>query len=298
MRSDFYIQGQNAALHKLRFEKTALRLPFRRLIPQITQRLNRSGTNIENSVYKHLPSTKPYLAGVPSLVLKETAIGAALGGALGAPLGAMAAEPGERAQGALSGLASGAGQGALWGGLSAGIRGPIANVARNRLIELGKQKGLSTSAARQKALAEYDKRSWTGNVKDIFTGAGALGRKGSAIAAGGGTAGLLIGDLYVPSKVDEAINPENRITTAAAKAKKDDSGIPPTMLGSYVGGMGTNIGTRLLLRNKRFPFQRKLGPAALEIVPIVATTGGAATGYLTAKKLKKYKDSESTKKAR
>lgn len=300
MPTSYYEHGVTAALTELRLQKTSGILPrgLKRLIPQITQRASKFGPQIEKQVYKVLPGAKPYLKGVPGQALRETVLGAGFGGALGAPIGAMTAEPGERGSGALQGAISGVGQGALWGGVSALVRGPIQNIARNRLTQMAQHQGHSAQQAANIAKKEYDTRSWFGNVKDTVTGKGALGRKGSAIAAAGGAAGFGLGDIYAPSLLDpstpNAPEPPSRVTTADDKSD-EKSLIPARMLGSYLGGLSTNIGIRALKHSKRLPFQKKLSPFALEVLPIVLTSAGAASGYVAAKKINQLQKRPSTK---
>ena len=101
-------------------------------------------------------------------------------------------------------------------------------------------------------------------------------------------------------------HPENptdqRVTTASDKKHtrhntQEEGLIPSTMLGSYMGGMGTNLSTRALLRANKFPFQGHLNPKGYtrEILPIVVTSAGTMSGYITAKKLKQLSDASSTK---
>jgi len=297
MQARYYAQGCNTALEELHLIKTAA--PWYshawHAIPQLTQRLQAYGPKIEKQVYKVLPGAQPYLKGVPAQAINESIVGTGFGAALGAGMGAVTAEPGERGEAALRGAGTGAWQGAAFGGISGLTRGPIVNAARNRLAVLAKQRGLADPVTAGNT--EYSK-NWFRNAKELATGKGALGRQGSAVAAGGGLAGLAIGDFYAPTVLMPGLNehpPDQRTTTASADP--EENLIPSTMLGSYIGGMSTNLSTRALLRAHKFPFQGHLNPKgyAREILPIVVTSAGTVSGYITAKKLKQLTATSSTK---
>jgi len=304
MQSRYYAQGRIAALEELHLTKLAA--PWysraRHAIPQLSQRLQAHGPHIEKQVYKVLPGAQPYFKGVPAQAINEAIIGTGFGSALGAGIGALTAEPGERGEAALRGAGTGAWQGAAFGGLSGLVRGPIVNASRNRLATIAKQQGHASPVAA--ANKEYGK-SWLTNAKELATGKGAFGRQGSAVAAGGGLAGLALGDFYVPSLVmplEHSAPTDQRTTTASAKKPKKEKPpkvtlIPTEMAGSYIGGMSTNLGTRALLRAKKFPFQARLNPKgyAREVIPIVVTSAGTLVGYISAKKLKQLDTLPSTK---
>lgn len=308
MRNSYYDQGITAALTELRLQKTAAPVSgFRKIIPQITQRLGEISPYVSEKFYSAVPGARPYLAGAGRQALNEALIGTAFGGVLGGVFGGIGAEPGHRTEGMLHGAASGLLPGAVWGGISGFARKPIQNFSKLQLQAIAKERGHSAQAAARLAEKEYDQRNWFGNVKDLVTGKGALGRHGSAIATGGGLLGFGLADTYLPNVImpmNEDTPPppptSSRVVTAAEKKhkvkklKEPEPTIPPSMLGSYVGGLGTNISVRALKHHKRIPFQRKLSPFMLETIPILATTAGAATGFVTAKKIKQHQDQKST----
>lgn len=303
-----YAQGVKTALGDLRLEKSASPGLFSKLLAPSAKYLGNLGSIAEKNIYAQTgkflsPASqrtfKAYTKGIPGQTLKETALGAGLGAAIGAPLEAAFAEPGERGEAALHGAVSGLGTGALWGGISGLSRGLIHNATRRNLQNYASSRGFKNPAAEAKQL--FDERSWWQNVKDTATGKGPLGRRGAATAALGGTAGLVLGDVYLPTKIDSMINPlpaeypaqpldQPRVVTASAKKNKEVK-MPAGIKGSILGSLSTNIGVRALLHTKKFPLQKKLHPFALEIAPILLTTAGSSGGYLLGKKLEKHLDS-------
>lgn len=297
-----YSQGVKAALGDLRLEKNAIFSRITQALKPASDYLGGLGQIAERGIYSQSKNVlgpeaqrtfKAYTKGVPGQTLKETALGAGLGAVIGAPLEAAFAEPGERGEAALHGAVSGLGTGAVWGGISGLSRGLIHNATRRNLQQYAAKRRFKNPAAEAKQL--FDDRSWWQNVKDTATGKGPLGRRGAATAALGGTAGLVLGDVYLPTKIDAALNPhptpdQPRVVTASARRDKDVK-MPAGIKGSMFGSLGVNIGTRALIYGKKLPLQKKMHPFALQVVPILLTTAGGSGGYLLGKKIEKHLDS-------
>ncbi len=294
-----YSQGVKTALAVLRLNKSAG--IYSSLFTRPAAYLEGVGQSAEKALYGQTSkwlspgaqnTLQAHLKGVPGKTLQEAALGAGMGAALGAPMQAAFADPDHRGEAAAQGALSGLGTGALWGGISGATRGLIHNATRNNLQNYAASRRFKNPAA--KATQTFDSRSWWQNVKDTATGKGPLGRRGAATAALGGTAGLALGDIYLPSKVDSMLHPEpeaqpapqqapQRVVTAATR--NDDGGMPIEAKGSSIGSIISNISTKTLLRTKRFPMQRKLHPFVLDIAPVLITAAGGTAGFMAAKKL-------------
>lgn len=269
----------------------------------VTQPLQRAGTGAEKWMGqqagqllspKATVATRKLIKGVPAYALRQGVGFGAIGAGVGGATGAMSAEPGSRLQGALSGAGTGAlGWGAM--GLGGSAAGRLTkNVGRIGLSRTARSQGLPWNA---KQVGQQMDQGWLKNVKGIGTGAGPMGRKGSAIAAATGT-GALGADVYTSLKIDEALQgkrppqapgqqapapqypaqapdhayiqqyapPRYRTVTAAAgldmspvqQLNEAKQTIPSAYLGSAIGGTVAGLGTAAMVHALR---TKKMIPA-------------------------------------
>lgn len=287
-----YAQGVNTALVKLRLEKRA------GLFSRPAEYLSGLGSTAEKALFSRTNKIlrpeaqsvlKKHLGGVAGNTLNEVAGNALLGGALSGGMQAAFAEPDDRVSAGLKGVVPGMLGGAAWGAIGGPTRSLFRNATRHQLENSARAASLHNPAAVAKQLV--DKDSWWKNVKDTVTGNHPLGRMAPATAALSGTAAMGLADFYLPSKLNlmgDQEPPQDQQRVVTASSKKDDSKMPFEAKGSTAGSIASNISTKALMRFKKFPFQKKLHPFALDVAPVLITAAGGYGGYIAAKKLERH----------
>ena len=128
-------------------------------------------------------------------VVGATGKGALGFGAIEGAIGAATAEEGERLKGFGKGFASGAATGAIYSGASHAATSGLKAMRNKGLSSLASTAGASGAGAAKQMGKDVAARGFRGNVADLATGKGQLGRAGSALALGtSGLPGFLIAD--------------------------------------------------------------------------------------------------------
>ena len=246
-----------------------------------------------------------YLKGVP----KEMGSQALGFGAFGGGLEAAMAEKGQRMEALKRGIGSGALIGLGFGAGTGLIRAPAMALRRKSLQNIAKgQRRRTTLKQNEQAMKELPEkvlsRGWTGNIKDIATGKGALGRRGAASGAAGGTA-QLVGEWGLPMTAlpaafggmlygNETANLQKQMAAGhpypqhIPKTAEDILGTPPEVIGGVLGGTGANLLARIPLQylSKKYNIPASVaGTIATEAIPTAASVGGFLGGRRKAQEL-------------
>jgi hypothetical protein len=326
MNRELYNAGAEHALRSLRLEKIAFIGLARTAIPAIGRGLASAGRAIGSGYGKVVnpavqaaqrletaapaamgskfgPTaervTRSAIEGVPTEMVRQTAIGGVLGAGLGGAAGAVTAEPGSRMSGALRGAASGAGQGALFGGV-AGLGGKaVTNLTREGLGQVARSRGAGTMSD---AVARAQQaQGLTSNLKQVFTGKGPMGRAGAGLAAAGSIGGVVGGEMVLPNELQKRMNTPPEMQRVAS-AHSDDAYTPPPLpvanLLSTAGGVTAGLGTGLLfnyLQHKKLAPEGGMGLARQIASPLASTAAGLTAYRLGQKHFPSPQDTDQEK---
>lgn len=241
------------------------------------------------------------LKGAPSEAIRQGVGGALIGGGFQGTLDAAMAEDGQRGDAFLNGAGMGAASGAAFGVLGGGFGQATKNIRRTNLKQNLTRQGINPATAASKGMVNQQMdRGFFGNLKDVVTKQGPMGRSGSLAnlggqvsqvgtewiapmailpaSLGGGIPGMGQPQPAQPEQLEQPIQKMGE----EAGAPFMDPVLASSIAGSSIGAAIAGTGADLLAHAGHWPGGAK-GIIAKRFSPMLGAVPGALTGRYLAR---------------